>query len=107
MSSRPRVPGPQEGPVLPARTNAQIWQSTKTHLDRIEHIEKQIRKLQAEQLRHGAGFVRDHVELSDGAGFAVGTATQQAMASEVALARGVSSRTADIWLTEAWMLDEH
>src|SRR5690349_9285327 len=104
MSSRPDVPGPQEGPALLARTNAQIWRSSQTHLDRIEKLERKIRRLQAEQLRHGAGYVRDHVELEKSEGLMLSTVAKQTIATEVALARGVSSRTADTWLTEAWLL---
>ncbi|MBA3311158.1 MAG: DUF222 domain-containing protein [Nocardioidaceae bacterium] len=73
-------------------------------LERIAGMERQVCALQAAQVHETADYVRDRLQLDDDMGVPSSPARQRCMAAEVALARGVSVGSAEIFMADAYEL---
>jgi hypothetical protein len=93
-------------PTPRVRGVAELQSIVGRHLKRISEIEKDICRLQAEQVREGAAYVRDQLELDERLGMTAAPGQDATMVAEIAVARGVSTLSASSWLSDAFVLDD-
>lgn len=93
-------------PVPRVRGVRELESSVRAQLRAISDLETQICALQAEQVRRGAAYVREQLEVDSRLSRTAGEDQHRALVAEIALARRVSTLSASSWLADAFTLDD-